>query len=228
MLVFFFFFFFLGSVLSIDCMIQGSAPLPNSKKKKANKGKGTATASTLPASVTSQGNKTQPLSPPPRAVPKFRPSAEEEEEDSDDGDDIYTALSKMKYTEIDDLAPEELEHAHINTWEKGEDDNNNNTVEPKSEEEDPAKAKEEDRAYGNLWLSEEDPRAIPLPKLICPTHRITCKKGICEDMTKLLRAEKRKELEAKWEAEEKNKKKKKGTLYFYFHFYAIMHFFFRN
>ena len=41
--------------------------------------------------------------------------------------------------------------------------------------------------YQNLWLSEDDPRAIPLPNahLICPTHHIACKKGICEDMSKI-------------------------------------------
>ena len=129
----------------------------------------------------------------------------------------------MKYTEIDDLAPEELEHAHINAWEKGEEDKNNNhngdTMEPKSK----TSEEKEDRAYGNLWLSEEDPRAIPPPKLICPTHRIMCKKGICEDMTKLLRAEKRKELEAQWEAEGKNKKK--GTFLFLYLFFAFFFFF---
>jgi hypothetical protein len=55
----------------------------------------------------------------------------------------------------------------------------------------------------------EDPRAIPAPNPedICPTH-IACKKGICEDMSRLIKAGERKERQAEWE---KKKKNKKGT-----------------
>jgi len=65
--------------------------------------------------------------------------------------------------------------------------------------------------YQNLWLSEDDPRAIPLPdaRLICPTHHIACKKGICEDMSKILRDIKKEKLKAEWEEKMKNKGKKK-------------------
>ena len=61
--------------------------------------------------------------------------------------------------------------------------------------------------YQNLWLSEDDPRAIPLPdaRLICPTHHIACKKGICEDMSKILRDIKKEKLKAEWEEKMKNK-----------------------
>lgn len=113
-------------------------------------------------------------------------------------------MSNLKFTDVDDLPPEELEYAHVSTWERGDAD----AVEPETSE-----GAKEGRTYGNLWQSEDDPRAVQLPTLICPTHHIACSKGICSDMGKLIRAEKRKELEAQWEKEGKNKKNK-GTLYF--------------
>ena len=64
----------------------------------------------------------------------------------------------------------------------------------------PAPAKE-GREYQNLWSSEDDPRAIPPPAVICPAHGIACKKGICEDMAKILRDKKKAELRATWEKE---------------------------
>ncbi|KAF8815662.1 hypothetical protein BYT27DRAFT_7192653 [Phlegmacium glaucopus] len=174
-----------------------NSPLPNKKKrsKKGKKGHPGAIPETT-ASSTSPASSTQPSSPqipnniPPSIsstarnvlpYPTFRPLAESEEENSDD-EGIYKALSKMKFTDVDDA--NDVEHI-ISDGVK------------------------EDRMYGNLWLSEEDPRAIPLPELLCPTHHIACQKGICTDMGKMLWAIKRKELEAKWE-EEKKKKKNKG------------------
>jgi len=185
-------------------LVLGNAPSPK-KKKKANKANGNvAIRQTSTSSGTSLGG-TEPSSPHIRNIPPhivlaqrdFGPSAESEGEDSDDDGDLYGKLSKMKIIDIDDLSPEELEYAHINPWEKGE----TGDVEPETKE---------DRTYGNLWLSEEDPRAIPLPdpELICPTHHIACKKGICEDMGKILRAKKMRELRAEWEKEGKNKKNK--------------------
>ena len=121
------------------------------------------------------------------------------EEDDSDCEDIYVPFSNMNFPDINDLEPEEMEYAHINAWERGDDANAVDSDIPV-----PVK---EGRKYQNLWLSEEDPRAVPQPALICPVHRLACKKGICEDMSKKLKDIKRAELKAQWEKE----KKKKGT-----------------
>lgn len=107
----------------------------------------------------------------------------------------------MESTNIDDLPPDEMESAHVSFWER----ENIDGVNPET-----STPGEQGRTYGNLWLSEEDPRAIPAPNPedICPTHHIACKKGICEYMSKLIKARERKARQAEWE---KKKKNKKGT-----------------
>ena len=78
--------------------------------------------------------------------------------------------------------------AHVNAWERGDDGNALDTDIPVPVE-----------GYQNLWLSDDDPRAVPLPNpdMICPVHHPACKKGICEDMSKKLKDIKKAELKAK-------------------------------
>ena len=209
--LFFFFFYLLRSINSlttIDLLLsQGKSP-PTPKKSK--KGKGRAETSS-----TSQGS-TQPSSPQVRNaptpatisssaahedvfirdVPPHQSYRFAEEEDDSDCDDIYVPFSGMKISHInDDFAPEEMGYADVNnTGERG--DVANAVAVP---------VEEEVREYQNLWLSEDDPRAIPLPAVICPVHNIACKKGICEDMAKILREKKKAELREIWEKQKKNK-----------------------
>jgi len=111
-------------------------------------------------------------------------------------------MPKVESTNIDDLPPNETEYARVSAWER----ENVDGMDPET-----STPGEQDRTYGNLLLSEEDPRAIPAPNPedICPnpTH-IACKKAICEDMSRLIKARERKERQAEWE---KKKKNKKGT-----------------
>ncbi|KAF8808896.1 hypothetical protein BYT27DRAFT_7188409 [Phlegmacium glaucopus] len=179
--------------------------LPNKKSSKKANGH-TGTIPETPASSRPSPWSTQPSSssasstsrnvPPP--YPKFQFSADSEEGNSD-AEDIYVPMSHMTFTHFDDLPPEELEYAHVSAWERGYAD----ALEPGT-----SQGANEGRTYENLWASGEDPRAVPLPELVCPTHQIACSKGICEDMAMLIRAKKRKEQEAKWEQDSKNKKKK--------------------
>lgn len=108
----------------------------------------------------------------------------------------------MKFPDINDLAPEEMEDAHVNVWERGDAAN--------AVDSDIPVPVEDGRKYQNLWASEDDPRAVPLPAEICPVHHLACSKGICEDMSKIIRDKKRAELKEKWEKE----KKKKGTRFY--------------
>lgn len=195
---------------------QGNSPLPT--KQKSKKGISQETTLEIPASSTSSTSLESTRSSSPqicntpvissptlvRDVPYFRPSAGSEEEDSD-CDDIYVPLLQMKVTDLNDLPPEEMEYAHASAWERED------AVEPESLAS-PGPGTE--RTYGNLWLSEEDPRAIPLPELICPIHYITCKKGICEEMAKLHRDKERKKKKEQWEKEGK-KKNDKGIHFLY-------------
>lgn len=127
-----------------------------------------------------------------------------DEEDSD-YEDIYVPFSDMNFGDNDDPAPEEMEYTHVNAWERGDgDDVNVNALDS-----DIPVPRREGRKYQNLWSSEEDPRAIPPPAVICPVHHIGCKKGICEEMSKLMREIKRAEMKAQWEQE--GLKKSKGT-----------------
>lgn len=103
----------------------------------------------------------------------------------------------MKFPNINDLAPED---AHVNACERGDDADALNSDIPVPGE--------EGQKYQNLWSSEDDPRAVPTPALICPVHHLACKKGICEDMSKKLKDIKKAEMKAKWEEE---KMKNKGT-----------------
>ena len=107
----------------------------------------------------------------------------------------------MKLPDINDLEPEEMEYAHVSAWERKYDAD--------ALDSDIPVPVEESQKYQNLWSSEDDPRAVPPPPIICPVHRLGCKKGICEDMSKMLRDIKRAELKAKWEKE--GFKKNKGT-----------------
>jgi len=168
-------------------------------QKKSKKGKDHGAIPETPASITSQGS-TQPSSPqvfissitrdvPPHQI--FRPS---EEEDDSDYDEIYAPYSALR------AAPEEMEYANVNGLDRG--DANTVNSEPSDA---PALVEEGAKKYPNLWSSEDDPRAIPLPAVICPTHHIACKKGICEDMSKILRGIKREKLKAEWEEKKKNK-----------------------
>lgn len=108
---------------------------------------------------------------------------------------------------IDGLAPEEMEDAHVNVWE------GKNPADAVDSEDIPVSGQN----YQNFWSSEEDPRAVPLPAEICPVHNLACKKGICEDMSKIIRDKKKAELKEQWEKAAK-KKKEKGThdLLFFF------------
>jgi hypothetical protein len=109
----------------------------------------------------------------------------------------------MNFPDIHDLAPEEMEYVHVNTWERRDDANVLDSDIPVPVE--------QGRTYQNLWSSEDDPRAVPPPAIICPVHLLGCKKGICEEMSKKVKEIKRAELKAKWE--EENLKKSKGTLF---------------
>jgi hypothetical protein len=184
-------------------------PLPSKKKSKSGQGRG-ATSET-PTSSTSSGS-TQPSSPQVRHIPAisssttrdvpphqiFRPS-EEDDEDSD-YDDIYVPFSGMKIN-ANILPVEGMEYTDLNASERGGAD----AVD--SETSDAPAHTEEGQKYQNLWSSEDDPRAIPLPdpNLICPTHHIACKKGICADMSKILRDIKKAKLKAEWEEKQKNR-----------------------
>ena len=106
----------------------------------------------------------------------------------------------------DDLAPEDMEYTHVNSWERGDDVNALDSNIPVPEK--------EGREYPNLWSSEDDPRAVPLTAIICPVHHIGCKKGICEEMSKKLKEIKKAELKEKWEREKL--KKNKGTRFTFF------------
>ena len=138
----------------------------------------------------------------------FRPS-EEDEEDSD-YDDIYVPFSGMKIV-ANNVAVEGMEYTDVNASERGGAD-----AVVDSETSDARAHAEEGRKYQNLWSSEDDPRAVPLPdpNLICPTHHIACKKGICADMSKILRDMKKAQLKAEWEEKQKNR----GTPCFFFFF----------
>ena len=107
----------------------------------------------------------------------------------------------MKLPDINDLVPEEMEDAHVNAWERGYDAN--------AVDSDIPLPGEEGQRYQNLWLSEDDPRAVPPPAVMCPVHGLACKKGICEEMSKKLKEIKKAELRAEWEKEKL--KKTKGT-----------------
>jgi hypothetical protein len=87
-----------------------------------------------------------------------------------------------------------MEYTNVNDLDRGD-----GNTEPS------ALAEEGPKKYQNLWSSEDDPRAIPLPAVLCPTHHIACKKGICEDMSKILRGIKREKLKAEWEEKKKTK-----------------------
>ena len=115
---------------------------------------------------------------------------------------MYVPFSNLS---VGDTAAEEMEYTHVHALEGNGMD---------SETSDGAALAEEVHKYQNLWSSEDDPRAIPLPDpdMICPTHHIACKTGICEDMSKILRAKKREKMKAEWE--EKNKDR--GIRYFFF------------
>jgi hypothetical protein len=132
----------------------------------------------------------------PHQIAQFTP-----EDDDSDYDDMYVPYSNMI---SNDLEPEEMEYGYVNALERGDDVNGVDSGIPVPEE--------EGRKYQNLWLSEDDPRAVPLPAIICPVHRYGCKKGICEDMSKMLKEIKRAELKKEWE--EENLKKNKGTHFF--------------
>ena len=118
---------------------------------------------------------------PPHQIYRFP----EEEEDSD-CDDIYVPYSGMN---INDLAAEEMGYTDLNSGEGGD-------VANGVDSSDVAIPAEEVREYQNLWSSEDDPRAIPAPAVICPVHRLGCKRGICEDMAKILGDMKKRELRA--------------------------------
>ena len=116
----------------------------------------------------------------------------------------------MKISNInDDFAPEEMGYADVNTGERGD------AADAVADSDIPVPV-EEGRKYENLWLSEDDPRAIPLPAVICPVHNIACKKGICEDMAKILREKRKAEMRETWEKEKKNKKGTRFILPFSF------------
>ena len=130
-----------------------------------------------------------------------------EEEDDSDCEAIYVPFSHMNIPSIDDLDPEEMEDAYVNAWERGVASNSANSDLPVPED--------QDERYENLWVSEDDPRAVPTPAEICPVHHLACKKGICESMSKILRDKKKAELKAKWELE--NKKKGTGFVLLFSH-----------
>ena len=109
----------------------------------------------------------------------------------------------MNLSDINNLEPEDMEHGHVGAWERGDDVDALDSGIPE-----PVK---EGQKFSNLWSSEDDPRAVPPPDIICPVHQIGCKKAICEDMSKMLREIKRAEMKAKWEQE--GLKKGKGTLF---------------
>ena len=186
-------------------VIQGNSP-PAPKSLKKGKGR----AETPSASSASQGI-TQPPTPQIQSVPTPNISSfsrdppqqvyQYPDEDDSDYEDMYVGITNMKFPDIDDLEPEDMEHAHVNPWERGDESNNADIPVP-----------EEGRDYQNLWSSEDDPRAVPPPAIICPVHFIGCKKGICEDMSRILKEMKRAELKAKWEQE--NLKKSKGTRFY--------------
>jgi hypothetical protein len=113
---------------------------------------------------------------------------------------MYVPFSNMG---INDLEADEMGYVDVNAWERGDDVNSGIPV-----------PEEKGQKYQNLWLSEDDPRAVPPPAIICPVHRLGCKKGICEEMSKKLKEIERAELKAKWE--EENLKKNKGTLFSFF------------
>ena len=50
--------------------------------------------------------------------------------------------------------------------------------------------------YADLWADENLGRK-KAPELICPTHNVACPKGICQDMSKLVKQKKREEEMAK-------------------------------
>ena len=187
-------------------LTQGKAPPP---KKKAKNGKASGVISETPASSTSPGS-TRPPSPqarnlssiastardvPPHMNVRPSPWTVEGEEDSD-CEDIYVPFSNMEIGDINDLPPEEMEHAHVYTWERGD-------MEPET-----SGAPTEGQLYENLWRFEEDPRAVPRPELLCPTHQIACNKGICQDMSKMIKDKKKEEERAKWEEKKKNNNNK--------------------
>jgi len=194
------------SNINQEAIWNGSLP-----KKKAKNGSARGVMSETRASSTTPGS-TRPPSPQTRNLPLIardepphmntRPSEEGEDRKCEA---IYVPFSNMEFGDIHDLSPEEMEHAHVNAWERG-------GMDPETSK-GPTPATE-GQVYGNLWKSEEDPRTPALPELICPTHLVVCNKGICQDMSKMIKDKKREENRAKWEEDKKKKnkgKKRKGN-----------------
>ncbi|KDR80823.1 hypothetical protein GALMADRAFT_241280 [Galerina marginata CBS 339.88] len=64
----------------------------------------------------------------------------------------------------------------------------------------------ETTTWEDLWVEDANERP---PELICPTHNIACKKGICRDMARLVREQERKKREEQW-AEQRARGKGRG------------------
>ncbi|KAJ3506377.1 hypothetical protein NLJ89_g6901 [Agrocybe chaxingu] len=88
---------------------------------------------------------------------------------------------------------EDLEISALHPWEAAESTSGDQTTpeEPKTALEDGGG---EDQ-WANLWQDEDGGRK-KAPELICPTHKIACRKGICRDMDKLVKSKAREKAEA--------------------------------
>ena len=89
------------------------------------------------------------------------------------------------------MNPDEMELAYVAPWEK--------TVIPSAVDQlwsGYADGQEEGSRKGeNLW-SDEPPPDPTAGQLMCPSHGKLCKKGICSEMSKLVREEERRKREA--------------------------------
>ena len=178
-----------------------------------NSKKGKGRAETSSASNTSQGS-TRSSSPQARNVPTSTISSPitrhvpahlifQDDDDDSDYENIYVPHPNMNISDINGIEPEAMEYTHVGSLERGDDVSASDLGN--------AGPIEEGKKHPNLWSSEDDPRAVPLPAIICPVHHIGCKKGICEDMSKKMKEIKRLEMKAKWD--EENLKRNKGNTF---------------
>ncbi|CAA7265143.1 unnamed protein product [Cyclocybe aegerita] len=149
---------------------QEQANQGSKSKRKKNKGKTAAEAS-----------ESQPAPPQP-AVPELVfvevPGGLPELEGFDDEENLEDL-------EISALHPWEAEAAESTSGDQA-----TSPEEPKTPLEDGG----EDQ-WANLWHDEDGGRK-KAPELICPTHKIACRKGICRDMDKLVKSKAREKAEA--------------------------------